>query len=293
MAAFQPSPTLNHPISTANSNPPSSTLFIADLPPDFEENDLVSLFMSLEGYQSSRIRKDKKNNSVGFVEFLDAHTASMARDALQGYKTSFNDKGFSIQFSQNKPKKKSRDDGSRNNFSNNNGKGRYNNNTTTSSQPNPTFGSNNNTKPSMIPELSPFYSGLPSFAQLSYPSPLSNNILANLINIPNDASSTLYVEGLPSDASEREVAHIFRQWPGYQSLRILVKESKQFPSRTHHLCFVEFDNKLQATLAMNHLQGYRFDPKVDSKGLSVSYARTERKEKRKPHLNNDGNNGAL
>lgn len=280
-------------MTNPNSNPPSSTLFIADLPPDFEENDLVSLFMSMEGYQSSRIRKDKKNNSVGFVEFQDTHTASNARDALQGYKTSFDEKGFSIQFSQNKPKKKSRDDGSRNNFSNNNAKGRYNNNTTAVSQTNPSFGSNNNSKPSMIPELSPFYSGLPSFAQLSYPSPLSNNILANLINIPNDASSTLYVEGLPSDASEREVAHIFRQWPGYQSLRILVKESKQFPSRTHHLCFVEFDNKLQATLAMNHLQGYRFDPKVDSKGLSVSYARTERKEKRKPHLNNDGSNGAL
>jgi RNA recognition motif-containing protein len=94
-------------------------------------------------------------------------------------------------------------------------------------------------------------------------------------SLPSDASSTLYVEGLPSDATEREVARIFssfhlffsipflkfskdifRPFPGYQSLRILTKESKQNPSRLYNLCFVEFDNKYQATFALNHLQGY-------------------------------------
>lgn len=32
----------------------------------------------------------------------------------------------------------------------------------------------------------------------------------DLFNIPKNAASTLSVEGLPSDATEREVAHIFR-----------------------------------------------------------------------------------
>jgi len=95
-------------------------------------------------------------------------------------------------------------------------------------------------------------------------------------SLPPDASSTLYVEGLPSDATEREVAHIFRPFPGYQSLRIITKESKQNPSRVYNLCFVEFDNKYQATFALNHLQGYRLD-KDDTKGLIMSYAKTERK----------------
>jgi len=39
---------------------------------------------------------------------------------------------------------------------------------------------------------------------------------------------------------------------------------------------VEFDNKYQATFALNHLQGYRLD-KDDIKGLTMSYAKTERK----------------
>jgi len=53
---------------------------------------------------------------------------------------------------------------------------------------------------------------------------------------------------------------------------------------------VEFDNKYQATFAMNNVQGmamldstnsmkgYRFE-KDDAKGLSMSYAKTERKTK--------------
>jgi len=98
--------------------------------------------------------------------------------------------------------------------------------------------------------------------------------------LPPDASNTLYVEGVPTDASEREVSHIFRPYAGYSSLRILQKESKQFPSRMYFLCFVEFDNKYQATAAMHALQGYRMD-KNDTKGLHISYAKTDRKERRR------------
>ncbi|PRP80407.1 hypothetical protein PROFUN_11953 [Planoprotostelium fungivorum] len=117
--------------------------------------------------------------------------------------------------------------------------------------------------------LPPFYSTGPS----SFNYPQSQQI-------PEEASSTLYVEGLPLDATEREVAHIFRQWPGYQSLRILQKDGKLFTGRTYNLCFVEFDNKHQATLAMQHIQGYRID-KNDNKGIVITYAKTERKERRK------------
>jgi len=98
--------------------------------------------------------------------------------------------------------------------------------------------------------------------------------------LPLDASATLYIEGLPPDATEREVSHIFRPFSGYSSLRILQKESKAVPSRLYNLCFVEFDNKYQATVAMHALQGYRMD-KNDSKGLTISYAKSDRKERRR------------
>lgn len=52
------------------------------------------------------------------------------------------------------------------------------------------------------------------------------------------------------------------------------------PTRLYNLCFVEFDNKYQATIAMHALQGYRMD-KNDSKGLTISYAKSDRKERRR------------
>jgi hypothetical protein len=71
----------------------------------------------------------------------------------------------------------------------------------------------------------------------------------------------------------REVAHIFRPFPGYQSLRIVPKESKADPTKVFSLCFVEYDSKLQSTQAMHSLQGYRMDEK-DTHGLRISYARS-------------------
>ena len=56
-------------------------------------------------------------------------------------------------------------------------------------------------------------------ACLSAPPPLSPSSCCAQPNymsqLPRDASSTLYVEGLPSDATEREVAHIFRRFEGH------------------------------------------------------------------------------
>ncbi len=60
--------------------------------------------------------------------------------------------------------------------------------------------------------------------------------------------STLYVECLPPGVIEREVAHIFRPFPGFSSLRLVRKQNK--PT----LCFVQFRSSAEATLAMDKLQ---------------------------------------
>ncbi|XP_031374083.1 RNA-binding protein 2-like [Punica granatum] len=44
--------------------------------------------------------------------------------------------------------------------------------------------------------------------------------------LPPDASSTLYVEGLPSNCTRSEVAHIFRPFVGFKEVRLVSKESK-------------------------------------------------------------------
>ena len=83
---------------------------------------------------------------------------------------------------------------------------------------------------------------------------------------PN-ATSTVYVEGIHLDATEREVSHIFRPYPGYKGLRLIEKEKN---GKKTYIGFVDFENVIQSTVCINTLQGYRFD-KNDLLGLHLSY----------------------
>eukprot|EP01117_Protostelium_nocturnum_P010132 TRINITY_DN3615_c0_g1_i1.p1 TRINITY_DN3615_c0_g1~~TRINITY_DN3615_c0_g1_i1.p1 ORF type:complete len:301 (+),score=129.44 TRINITY_DN3615_c0_g1_i1:233-1135(+) len=284
----------------------SSTLFVAELPEDIEQDALMAIFGNYQGFQSLRLRKDKNQHQVAFLEFSDVSEAVSAKEQATGMKLGPEEKVIAIQYAH----KQGRNNNMRNNyqnngnFRNNNQKGNsfVNSDRNHSAQPlnfslmstpfanSPSNGVMNlggvmlapvdnyqQKAPGPVRKQSLGQSELPPFYSVG-PSPLAFTSVGPALD--QDASSTLYVEGLPLDATEREVSHIFRQWPGFQSLRILQKE-KQFSTtpRTYNLCFVEFDNKHQATLAMNHIQGYRFD-KNDSRGINLTYAKSERKEKR-------------
>jgi len=97
------------------------------------------------------------------------------------------------------------------------------------------------------------------------------------LSLPRDASSTLYIEGLPPDSTEREVAHVFRRYEGhgFQSVRLRPIDSKNNPGTNLFLCFAEFDNAHSATVALCGLQGYRFDAKVENTGIRISYAKSK------------------
>ncbi|KAH9780227.1 hypothetical protein KPL71_008005 [Citrus sinensis] len=75
------------------------------------------------------------------------------------------------------------------------------------------------------------------------------------VPLPPDASSTLFVEGLPSDCSRREVAHIFRPFVGYKEVRLVSKESRHPGGDPLILCFVDFVSPAHAATAMDALQG--------------------------------------
>jgi len=266
------------------SSHPTNTLFIAEVPHNIPEKDFVAIFQAQEGFKSARLRRDRNNHVVGFADFEDTDSSSLALETLQGYKFGFvgsgAEKGLNIHYSHNNTNTQHptynirgpRHDRphTQTSITERDSLNSHQENGTTRSQ-HPSL--------SFMPDLSPL--SLPSShpAQTQLSNTLPNYTVPNVFpQLPSDSSSTLFIEGLPSDTTEREVAHIFRPFPGYQSLRILTKESKQSPNRFYTLCFVEFDNKYQATFAMNHLQGYRFD-KDDTKGLSMSYAKTERKTK--------------
>ncbi|BAT78865.1 hypothetical protein VIGAN_02161700 [Vigna angularis var. angularis] len=75
-------------------------------------------------------------------------------------------------------------------------------------------------------------------------------------SLPPDATSTLFVEGLPSNCTRREVAHIFRPFVGYKEVRLVSKESRQPRGDPMVLCFVDFLSPGHAATAMEALQGY-------------------------------------
>lgn len=65
----------------------------------------------------------------------------------------------------------------------------------------------------------------------------------------------LKIDGIPGGVSHREIAHIFRQYAGFMSLR-----SADRGTRT--LAFATFESDEQAQFVMDALQGYIFDDQV-------------------------------
>ena len=90
--------------------------------------------------------------------------------------------------------------------------------------------------------------------------------------LPDNASPTLHVSGVPKDATVREICHIFRPFDGFQSARLVPsKDPERGP-----LCFAEFTNPELAFVALETLEGYlidRDDP--DSSALHIAFAKNK------------------
>ncbi|KAB5531596.1 hypothetical protein DKX38_018266 [Salix brachista] len=95
------------------------------------------------------------------------------------------------------------------------------------------------------------------------------------VSLPPDASSTLFVEGLPSDCTRREVSrilpmfttYIFRPFVGYKEVRLVSKESRHPGGDLLVLCFVDFLSPAHAATAMDALQGYEWCSTVFDLGV--------------------------
>ncbi|XP_038896814.1 nuclear speckle RNA-binding protein B-like isoform X3 [Benincasa hispida] len=93
---------------------------------------------------------------------------------------------------------------------------------------------------------------------------------------PNSSreSNILFVDGLPTDCTRREVGHLFRPFIGYKDIRVVHKEPRRSGDKAMVLCFVEFIEARYARTAMEALQaGYKFDDKKpDSPSLKIQFA---------------------
>jgi len=76
-----------------------------------------------------------------------------------------------------------------------------------------------------------------------------------------EPNKTLFVENLPPEATDTMLSMLFRQYPGFQEVRLI-------PGR--NVAFVDYQNEYQAGMAMQGLQGFAMTPEVK---LNLSYAR--------------------
>lgn len=80
------------PANPADQNPPCNTLYVGNLPPDTNEEELKKLFSAHQGYKRLCFRT-KANGPMCFVEFEDVSYASQALDNLYGVTLSNSVKG--------------------------------------------------------------------------------------------------------------------------------------------------------------------------------------------------------
>ncbi|KAM1021898.1 hypothetical protein FF1_042874 [Malus domestica] len=86
-------------------------------------------------------------------------------------------------------------------------------------------------------------------------------------------SNVLFVDGLPTDCTRREVSHIFRPFVGFKDIRVVHKEPRRSGDKAMVLCFVEFADPKCALTAREALQGYKFDnKKPESPALKIHFA---------------------
>ncbi|KAJ4952743.1 hypothetical protein NE237_029575 [Protea cynaroides] len=99
------------------------------------------------------------------------------------------------------------------------------------------------------------------------------NSLRKSDSLSVEESNILFVDGLPTDCTRREVAHLFRPFIGFKEIRLVHKEPRRTGDKAMVFCFIEFDDAKCAGTALEALQGYRFDDKKpDAPLLRIQFA---------------------
>ena len=85
---------------SGSGNPPSTCLFLPELPADLNDSILERHFRGFVGFSSCRTRHDRNGKLVGFVEFEQIDDAVRCRDSMQG-QSPFPGISWHIHFSNN------------------------------------------------------------------------------------------------------------------------------------------------------------------------------------------------
>jgi len=279
------------------------SLYVSEIPLHMDKKDLIEIFKNFHGFIDLRIKTYNDKGKICFVDYDKESDAKLVISSLNGVKYFPNHKGFSIKMSDNSSKRNISREREGNNISSS---GRYNKRSRSRSNsykrrrnsPIKYVNSNNlNNNSSINPQdvlqsllnnsNEPLTNSLLNFIsqnQVNNHNTQSSskekdkdktlsklfhfeNKLKDLISFKKHATNIVFIEGLPIDCTEREVAHILRPFPGYISSRLIEREKNGEKSL---ICFSDFEEVHQATACIYTLQGYRFD-KSNLIGLHLSY----------------------
>ena len=261
------------------------SLYVCRIPENVTKEDLRNTFNEIDGFKEIRIKIIDKKGKIAFIDFENESNANFAMKILNGFKFSNEDEGLLIKISDNSKSKTKEQKKEYKNLNKKTKRENYNiQNLSSSSYNNQNQNKilENNKIESLFNNinlnnnLQLLFNNLKNFNNLN-----SNGLYNNydslktyenkfkelLKNKKSNISNIVYVEGIPIDATEREVSHIFRPFPGFKKLRLIPKEKNGVKS---FICFVDFEDSIQSTICIDTLQGYRFN-KFDVVGLHFSY----------------------
>eukprot|EP00897_Mesotaenium_endlicherianum_P005492 jgi/Mesen1/4971/ME000248S04259 len=102
------------------------------------------------------------------------------------------------------------------------------------------------------------YGGAPPAAETTYAAPPRPVVP----EAPAPPNNLLFVQSLPIDRTKELLVQLFQQFPGFQDVRLIDAKPD--------ICFVEFGDENQATIAMSGLQGFKLTP---TNPMNITYAR--------------------
>ena len=77
------------------------SLYVCQIPENVTKEDLISAFSEVSGYIDTRIKIMSDKSKIAFIDFQDEKNANFAKETLQGFKFTEEDKGIIIKFSEN------------------------------------------------------------------------------------------------------------------------------------------------------------------------------------------------
>ena len=77
------------------------SLYVCQIPENVTKEDIIEAFSAVSGYIDTRIKYMPDKSKIAFIDFENEKYANFAKEYLQGFKFTNEDKGIIIKFSEN------------------------------------------------------------------------------------------------------------------------------------------------------------------------------------------------